>query len=420
LFLGVFCGPAAEGRTLTLEECLDLARTRHPELRVRELQEEMAVEDVKIAKGAFYPNIIFRAMYSHINESPSLPVLGGANLFTTVGQLDTALIGATAIQTIYDGRIFALNRLASRRREVAALDKDLAGRNVANTVEKSYFKTLFFKELVGLQGEFHRIASGRVRELRGSLAKGEASELDLSRAEAAEALARSGREEASANYGTSEDELKRLIGSPLGEEIELEGDLDRFVRSALHPGGDRPGSDERDLKARLAEAQHASAVAGLKQKRSEFYPRLYGYLNLYFTHPDLLIEPDTDPPLTLHYQVGAVLEFPLFDGFRRNHEYHKARHLERIALIGSEEAEREVEMDHRRDQRRSQAAAARLEGPRKNREAARRAYEVAKVAYKNDLITLGELLQAEKGWAEAQVACKRAQLDWLIEWSDWE
>lgn len=376
----------------------------------------MAEEDVKIARGAFYPNILFRAMYSRINESPSLPVLGGTNLFTTVGQQDTSLIGATALQTIYDGRIFALNRLASHQREIAALQKDVTRHTVANTVKKSYFKTLFFAESLLLHSGFHRIALGRVREIRENLAKGEASELDLSRAEAAEALTRSGYQEASADYQLSQDELKRLIGSPLQEEIRLNGDLEGFVRSSLP--GNRPASDEIDLKARLADAVHASAVAGLKQKRSEFYPRLYGYLNLYFTYPDLLVE--SDPEFQLHYQVGAVLEVPLFDGFRSIHEYHKARHLERMAQIGSEEAVREAEMDDRRDQRRSRSAAARLEAPRKSREAARRAYEVAKAAYRNDLITLGELLQAEKGWAEAQVGYKKAQLDWLAEWSDWE
>lgn len=402
---------------MSLDECLELASRNHPELRVRELEGEIALEDRKTAKGGYYPTVDFRAAYMRVNERASLPIFGGANLFTTIGSINSSLIGATAVQPIFDGRIVGLNRLAAKRQMAADLQTELSRRQVSSVVKKSFFKTLFLRELTALQREFHRSASARLAEVREKYRKGEASALDLARAEAAVAVTQAGIQEAQSNLESSKDELKRLIGYPLERTISLEGSLDEFLSGKRSPVSSE-GAGVEEMKTALAEANYESAVAARKQKRSEFYPRLYGYFDLYFTFPDLLLEPDEK--FQLHYRTGAFLELPLFDGFRRQHEYHRARHMERIAEIGREEAERNREMKERKGERPWMTPQVRLQAPRKSLEQMNKALEVAKVAYRNDLISFAELLQVEKGWAEAKVGLAKAKLEWLVEWSDRE
>jgi outer membrane protein TolC len=173
-----------------------------------------------------------------------------------------------------------------------------------------------------------------------------------------------------------------------------------------------------DPDVQLAQANFELAKAEKKRVRSQFFPKLYATFNLYATKPDLIVEPDNE--FALHYLVTAHLEFPIFDGLRNIHQYHKAAMLEKMALIGKEEADRNAQMKERSRTRSESTEIIPLKGPKMTLEEARKTYDVAKVAKRTGFISSAEYMGAEKYWAKSRLDYAKAQLQWLIDQVDRE
>ncbi len=394
---------------LSLEDVLDLADKNNSEIQVGGLLEQMADEDVKIAKGGFFPTVVGAAIYYHIDDTATLPVIPGSFLFTEVGSRDNFLIGATAVQPVYDGSIFAAHRVAKKQQNVARIQNKMGEKRSLGNVRKAFYQALFYKELVGIQKDFRQSTSQELESVQTRFKRGTASELEVTKVESAEALSRGSYQDSLGKYETAKDQLKRFIGYPIDQEIILKGSLEELAEAESRSPD--PVDTEPSESLQLAESQHALAVAATGQKRSQFFPKLYGNFNLYLTRPNLLVEPDEE--FRLHYWTGASLSIPIFDGLRTIHAYHKAKAQEKISSILKKELENQDAIMKRAKERDPDAAGALLEGPKKSYQAAKKSYEVGKVAHQNRLISYGEWVRTQNDWAKAQIEFALAQMKYL-------
>jgi len=381
----------------------------------------MAHEDVKIARGAFMPTIVFSGNYFRVNETPSIPLVNNSNLITDVGKKNSFLIGATAAQPVYDPTLFAIKNSANKQKRVADLKRSLGEKEALGTVKKVYYKALFFKEMISLNKEFGRTVTEKTEKTESGFKRGTASGLEFAKAEGVRAVSATSYNEALVNYEASKDELKRLIGYPMDKEIILQGTLEEFVEQKSKSLTETiPGAVgvEHDQEVKLADAYYDLAKAEKKRVLTNFFPKLYGTFNLYATKPDLLVEPDDE--FAIHYMATAHIGFPIFDGFRNLHEYHKAALQEKMALIGKEEARRSAQMKERARERQDQTEIIPLKGPKKTLEEARKTYDVAKVAKRTGFISAADYMGAEKYWAKSRADYSRAQLQWLVDQVDRE
>ena len=104
--------PAAAQRTLTLEECREMAVEASRELDQARTQVEMAGYDRKIARANYFPNISATGAYLHNNRNLSLLPLNISEGLTGMG---------AAAQARYDASLQQIRQLLSSEPQVAAL-----------------------------------------------------------------------------------------------------------------------------------------------------------------------------------------------------------------------------------------------------------------------------------------------------------
>ena len=103
--------PAAAQRTLTLEECREMAVDASRELDQAHTQMEMAGYDRKIARANYFPNISTTGAYLHNNRNLSLLPLNVSEALTGVG---------TAAQASFNSGLQQIQQLLSAHPQVAS------------------------------------------------------------------------------------------------------------------------------------------------------------------------------------------------------------------------------------------------------------------------------------------------------------
>lgn len=393
-------GPALAGEQLTLDDCLQLVRTKNPQLIEAASGPRLARIAETEAYSAYRPSVELNAGYTQQYAAQEV-VIGGNSAQTQERNYPHASIGVD--QLLYDfgrssGQIEAAE--ASRRAanySYASLEQNILLRTVA-----AYYRVLTAKAL--LQAAQDEVAQTEAHKETALVLyeQGVVTRNDLLQANVRLAAS---RQQALARQGEETNawlELNYLTARPAEERGELVPEANFIPADQLPPGA---AENRPDL---LVQAERVNnAQAKLRQAKGDFWPELYAHLGADYVDNSYVKEQTI-------YAATLGLKFTLYDGSVRDSRLSRAQeilHKERQGLVELRERTQLAEQTARND---AKVAAERITVAQTAIEMAEENLRINQDRYREQVGTATEVLDAETQLTQARTDLARAQFDYRV------
>ena len=414
--LGSADEPIPAGSELTLARAIELAIKYHPARQAAESESLAADERVGSARSSLLPQVYgvgqyLRATENGIGTATYLPAPGitrspstGRHTDSLTDSFDNYAAGVSVFQYLYDfgrtrGAIEERNAEAdAERARLQLVELDLVYR-----VSAAYFDLVGARQIVKVYDE---AITQRTEHLNEVKVKAEAdlrpqidvytaqaelarSELHLTDARNAEAIAKVSLDNAM-GLGEQAPDYKQAdasLSAPPSEPV------DSFLHRALEQ---RP-----DLK--MLEEGARAAGARIRQYRSDYLPSL-GAAAGYNLRGD-------DGTSTNNLYAGVVITWPLFNGFRTQHEVAESRLRQDAIRHMIEDLRQTVILQVKRSYLDWRASIDRIGQARQTLEASRVELDLASKRYENGLGSIIELTDAQRRYTEDDAAYVKAQAE---------
>ena len=428
---------------LSLTAALSMALERSEEVRVAEQQVRVASAQVRSARSSLLPQIntqvgytktirsVFQGAGFEIPDSLRFEPDSMAALAERVGYLERntpnaafgalgSLFGnlpfgrenawmaaATLNQPVFSGgRILSGVQLARHAETAAEASLTEARADVALQVRQAYYGALLAQEAEDIVEASVELAQQHFERVQLLLETGQASELDALRAEVElENLrpqlvqARNARELASLN-------LKRLVNLPIDAPLRLTSSLE--ADAALPEPADvlLPSLAEAEPQlARRASIEAAEQQVEMRREqvdiaRGAFLPNVNLQANLARqAFPTGFVPSDWQDDWT----IGFVVQWPLFQGFRRGAEVDAAQAQVRQAELQAEQLREGVRLEYERAQGELEQARAQIAAATRTVAQATRVYELTELRYAEGLATQLDVSDARLALQQARM-----------------
>ena len=401
--LVLLCGltvAASASDSLSLEDCLRLARERNP----RGFLAAGAVQSAALAQEELrtqrLPQIKFRGTAEY---APKLGGFGYDPALTNGGQLGAQLV---AEQILYDGgqRGFKLRQAGF---EVARAQ---SGRKRAE-LDLNLDVTQAFTEALRLQTDLdiRRLNHSRLYDYLGLVQRmhggGQVGFTDVLKTRIQVSEAESGVRQSEADLQSAIFTLSELLGDSLEAHIQVKGSLDSVeTPSALDSAGNADWE--------IARLEMRSAELDLEAARGEWKPSVAVSADAgLLTSVENLQRVPGERDNMVGTSVGLHVDLPVFGwGLRQIHV--RQRQLASDSLKWQWLAQRKsLFMEHRKSWLQWEAAKAHRDALRENLSAAADNFSLTKSKYAGGQGMASEVLDAEKLWVDTQSALIQAQAD---------
>jgi outer membrane protein len=417
---------SASRRTVSLSEALAYAHAHQPLIREGLARVAVRMEEAKVPTSQWLPRVgvtgqIFGATENNTTASyltsADLPIprIGGTSAAPTPSSADTwkpyasTFLGAGIRQEAFDfGRISAqraaMDALVNVEKEAAStalLDVDFA-------VEEAYFAVYAAKGVLSASEDAYARAKVHRDLAKGGVDSGLRSPIELTRQEAELARYDIGRIRAKGGVAIAEAVLAAAIGLP-GESVDVEGVAPRPA--------EMPSLADAMRRAALRDPRVKQALAQIKveeQKTHAIAAELYPDVSLTGTFSGRAggatasgatgsnLTGDGFLPYVPNWDVGLVIEWPLFDGTivaRRNASHAQ----EEVARADLDVVRNAQVATIERTYTTFGVAREALPGLEQAVTAAHANYDQADARFKAGLGTAVELADAEDLWASAEI-----------------
>ena len=406
--------PAAAQDRLTLADAIQKARASNPAARAAIAAEAEADMRLRQAQGARLPRVDFvegvqrgnlpvYVFGSLLSQSRFTEADFSAHALNHPAALTNHRAAVTVEQPVFSSEVETGVRSARLARELAAVDRDAADRNLAVETTVAYGHALSASAALRASQAAVAAAEEDARRARERRTAGVVTEADVLALEVNLAQVKAGAIEADADRRVACAELNRAIGEPLDREYVLDLRLAPAVSTeelatlealALKT---RPESRRAGLQQDLARVQRQGArrallpqvgwQGGYEWNGADFSDRAGGWT------------------------VGAELHVNVFRGFiDRARVSETARALER-AGAERESAEAAIRLDVRRAWLRLEAARARAEVGVAAVSQARESHRILRDRYEAGLVGVGDVLRAAQAMLDAELQHTAARVD---------
>jgi adhesin transport system outer membrane protein len=266
ILLAILCAPAAQAMSLT--EAIQSTLDNHPELRASQNSRLSADEDVKVAKGGFYPTLDLNAGYGRGYSDNTTTRARGNHHTETLNYTQSEL---RLRQMLFDGFNTAneVGRTQSVVNSRAYFARGTAESLALRTIEV-YLEVLKRRELVTL-AKNNLQAHLRVNDQIGLRSeRGVGSNADLDQSKARRALAENNYDTAEVDLADAEANFYSAVGR-LPDELESLPSIRGEVPATLNDAKQSMLENNPYLKSAQADIQ--AAESQYEVAKSPFYPR---------------------------------------------------------------------------------------------------------------------------------------------------
>jgi cobalt-zinc-cadmium efflux system outer membrane protein len=270
---------AAQGtQRLTLDRALALALEHNPQLQVAAALREGADAGVLTARA--YPNpemmTLMGPQFSRPNALTGPGARGLLQHYSIHQPIELPSVRSARIQTAQAGRESSVYALREARLVVRAM------------VKQAFFQVLRRRNEITLATENLRLIEDLRRRIQVQVEVGEAARLELIRAEAEVATARTLATSAQLRYTNAVAYFRTVVGAPLGPNVELDGQLEtrqplpgleslREEVASRHPSLAQAQAEIRRAESRLRTEQAMRRPAPTAHSEFEHQPDLQFY-----------------------------------------------------------------------------------------------------------------------------------------------
>lgn len=278
--------PGVSSGVLALETALDLADENNPQLKAGAAQIDAARAGITGARA--YPN-------------PEFGVVAGGQTYRVPGNVSGFVSSYSFAQPLELGGLRESRiELATRGVDSSTIALSATRLGVLSNVRRAFYQALRKRGEIGIQTENLRLVEDLRQRIQVRVEVGEAGRLELVRAEAEVATARSAANSARLQYITAQSQLRAAIGVEMLPGLEVEGEVDKpIVLPALD-----------DLRREVLERHPAAVLARSEIRRAD--ARLGYETALRRPQPSLVAEVD-HPPDTPTYRAGIAIPLPFWN-----------------------------------------------------------------------------------------------------------
>ncbi|MEW5744650.1 MAG: TolC family protein [Nitrospirota bacterium] len=304
-------GVLREGELLTLEQCVAIALRSHPAIAAAGSSVEAVRSRIGQAAASYYPQIDLSAGYDtsdFTSRSGSRTIVGRNSEFSGTAALR---------QNLYDfGRTSTQVRIQRFTFDASRMDlKDVTDQIVLN-VRESYYGVLRADRNREVAREVVKQFGQHLEQAKGFFEVGLKPKFDVTKAEVDLSTARLDQIRAENSYRIAWVTLRNAMGIPTAPEFRVEDSLS-FAKYdiSLDSAVARAYANRPDLQSTLFQGRAAEQSVELARKG--YYPTVSGSASYSAS--------GERTPLDDGWSVGAVVSFPLFNGFLTRSQVDEAR-----------------------------------------------------------------------------------------------
>jgi outer membrane protein len=392
--------PSAEDGPLTLADCIGNALERNPQTRASWQAAKAAAARIGEERGAYLPDVNLRAEAAR----------GRSVLLDSERESDTRDVYTAGIDVSYllfDG---GARRARVAGAEAVLLEADFRHnatlQEVAISVQESYYELLGAQWLLKVAQETVKRTQYQLDLARARHAAGVVTRSDVLRAETQRADAELLLVQARNGVRISQGRLARAMGLPVHaafEIVELSGELQKQELPRIEQLFDEAARQRPELQAALARiAATRSEVAG---SRAAYWPTLSAGLSA--GRKDTEFVPERD-----EWSAGLSLSFPLFDGFERGYRNQRAQADLDRAMADHADLLQGIELEVWTTYWRLIESAEAVEAAVKLTVSASESARLSEGEYKNGIVSMIGLIDAQTAQTEAERRLVQSRLDW--------
>ena len=396
LHSGPLFGTDREKRSLTLQECVEIALQNSSSVKKAENAFRLQGADLLKSYGQFLPKVSVSAGYTPLSvaRSYSDPESGSVSTART----ERVDLGLTTSLNLFNGfQDYASLQSAISLRKASGLSLSRARQTIAYDVTQSYYQVLLDTELLKISRENLSSSRDQLQLTQRQYEIGLKPVTDYYQQQAETANNELAVIRAENNFRGSRLELLRKLRLEPAEEIMV-ADIEEITLATFPRPVDKDSlvalgvANRKDLESAVLSAEAAKwGVTGASAQR---YPTIdlafslnTGGYPYYSASPDVLPSSYDFPPLSdqlsdlLGYSLSLSVNWPVFDGFltRYNVERAKVNYLNQG--LDAADLEHDIAIDIQLAVDNYSAAFKQIETAKQGLRAAEKAYETVKKKY---------------------------------------
>jgi outer membrane protein TolC len=328
LSLTLFAQPATE--TLTLTDCIRYALQNQPAINQSHIDEAIARTNNAIAFSPWLPQVGSGASYSHYFQLPT--VFSNVNGVVTPihsGVANVAIPSVTATQTLFSNDVLLAGRAAKLNITEAKQNSALVKIDLVSGVSKAFYDLLLSIEQTGVYTEDTARLRKNQSDAYDRYVSGIVDKVDYKQATIAINNSRSQLKTATEAIGAKYAALQQLMGYPADKKFTVRFDTAQMMQDIYVDTLATLRVEKRieyQLLQTAKQLQRETTMyykLGFLPSASAFYNYNYELESNEFSNLF-----DKAYPYSL---FGIQLNLPLFTGFKRTENVHKA-HLQETRL----------------------------------------------------------------------------------------
>ncbi|HEX7118202.1 MAG TPA: TolC family protein [Longimicrobiales bacterium] len=437
---------------LSLEAAVARAIAESQEVRLARSQVERAEAQVRSARSAALPQITGNLSYTRTFESPfesggsvelpdslrfdpdptapleervryledHAPTAGLAGLGALFGDLpfgrENAYVASiTGTQLLYSGgRVGAALDIAEDFEAAARLGVVEEVAEIEQQVRTAYYRALLAREMEEIAQAALDQAEAFLEQERLRERAGQASDLDVMRAEVSAENLRPQLVQARNSADLALFELKRLLNVPLDQPVELTTSLEAPEGELLSA----PGAAEREALRQRAAIEAAERQVAIRQQQVKIAKRSFlPTVSLHMTYGRQLYPTevfDFSADARTDWNAGVTVQVPIFDGFKRSADVDVAEAALEDARLQLQQLKESVELQYEQARRERERARADIAARRRTVDQADRVYQLTELRYERGLATQLEVSEARLALLQARTNLAQALTDYHI------
>ena len=411
------------GKPIELESAIELALRQHPQLATASERTKAVQARVGQAQSGYYPRIDVWLQYLRASEQGSVTSVHGVPGLSRVGgatrpgvgigdSFNNYLAAAVVQQAIWDfGRTQGAVREQKAYAKVAQMNEALARQQVIFGVRAAFYAVQAARDTIALAEDAREIALQILEVAEASKRTGLAPPNEAPRAEATVAAADVALIQANAQLDIAKVGVANAVGAT---QV-----LFRPVGTGSAPAPIPP--EEQLIATALEHRPELLALAhqrdgleqGLKSVKAQQYPRFDARFGVN-SRGQFLTEAGQDPFQRFNWNVGVILQVPVFQGLRVKKQKEELRAQTHALDNGRETIQQAIMQEVKRAIAAVNAADRAAEASQIGVDAAKLALETLEGRYKEGLAKLVELNDAQNAYINARSQKVRANFDRLL------
>jgi len=416
---------------LTIEQCIDIALKRNPDIIAAHERLRQAKSQVGEASTAFLPQLTAQAGYTRLDMAPFFPtskfaMFGGGSMppgeeqipkKITIGLPDNFSATLQLQQPIFTGgkikNSFDISRLA---REATENSLRITRKELIYRVKNAYWNLVRAKKFEEVALESERQLSAHLKDVQSMFDVGMAAKNDLLKSKTYYSKAKMGVIKARHAVELARRNLCNLLGIPLEKEIACTTELEEIdtTKIELDSAISKGLSSSPELKA--LECQKSIAQKQLAISRSGYLPDVFFTANLGYKYPDREYNKDFYTTWT----VGFYAQMNIFDWGKTAYKTESARSKLKETEVTIKGARDGIILNITRAYLSVIEAKKEIEVAKEALEQAEENYRVTSEKFKEGLVTNTELLDAQVLLSNAKTDYSNAFINYRLAKADLE